>query len=1435
MKSMSPEIRILLVEDSSEIRNRLVRLFLSSNLGFEIDAYASNVGIYRKLSEKRYDAIVLDYDMAATNPFVVARAALEIDPFLTVMFVSDNYSDTVFSEVMSAGFRNYSPLTNIGMKLLPNLLKELVESSARLRTSQEINRASQLKSSQMDIIGAIVRKMVETHDLKSVMQQLAEEIVKKMDVKVVSLQRYYPEKRGFAVYGIYPKGKLVKFAQMFFGISLDSFVFPFDPEHCVVDQYTEERKPWIGSDFADVFGTTMPSQAARMIQKFAGVKSIYNAPFYNKNELLGGIVVGSTRENFTTEELDAFNAIVEISSLLFEYNETSNAYFKESQRLRAVHKTSLAMHRNLNPEEVLSTIQKEVAEIVSADFLAMYTKEDNENELVLKKFIVLKGKLKRAAPNIIKIGETIIGRAAADRRTLIANEVSFFDDGINQTKENILCVPMVFGNQLLGMLIVGRQQIDDPFDLTDLSVFEIFTSQFTLALNNSKLFETVVKSESRYKLLIENVNDPVVLINNEGELIYVNNKFESLSGYKPSEVIGKHFSFLVHPDDLPLVNQRFSGRIQGNEEPNRYEFRIVARDGNIKYIDYGVTVIHEGDKLSGLLGVGRDITGEIQSREKIKNQAVKLKEIVDLSAKLLHDDEYESVLQSVIESARNGISQAEGGVILIYDKGTDTLRTSAVFGHPSEMKNKFFLGRTEGWAGEVFTSRKGKIIDDATIYPPLDISSEFPLTAQIKSSIAVPLIVDNESLGVISLDNFTFKNAFNEDDLHFLEGLAYHAALGIRKVQITVQLADSERRYRTIIESSSDLIVLTDKSGKIKFCNQQFARIFQIGREEVVGRGIDEFFDDSSLKAVNETLNKETRSSHRTVSAVIHEKKHFFDVFVEVYESSKNDWGYIFFMSDITDPTLVSEWMERAYEIGIERTGVELFEQFATLLAEISDARFVFIGDYDESKDSANARIVMHGKTILHTAILPNVSKFLKSDDDALELLKEYFHAPVSFKAYLISEIKAFDRVAGILLIATEGMDVISRSKSGILQLIKQRLGLEYEREIKELENKDLERRLLHSQKMESLGTLAGGVAHDFNNILTAILGYSNLLLNEMRNDDRLLRYVKTIEKSAQRAADLTKQLLGFARKGKVTVKDVNFNTICIDTAELTKKMLQKNIEVILNLFSDLPAVEGDESQLSQVVMNLTVNARDAMPEGGKLTFSTRIASDEELKRLKLSNEGKSYVVVEVSDTGIGIPPEIMPRIFEPFFSTKEKGKGTGLGLSMVYGIVHNHEGEIEVESEVGNGTTFRVYFPAKKGESSYEIDKYTKVVRELPFTKTCLVVDDEPDVRELISDFIRAAGLSVVTAKSGREAIEIIEENPNIDIVILDMIMPGLDGAETFHAIRTLRPSLPVLISTGYSAEAKVRKILSEVNVSLINKPFTFEELKEKIRKYVG
>ncbi len=503
----------------------------------------------------------------------------------------------------------------------------------------------------------------------------------------------------------------------------------------------------------------------------------------------------------------------------------------------------------------------------------------------------------------------------------------------------------------------------------------------------------------------------------------------------------------------------------------------------------------------------------------------------------------------------------------------------------------------------------------------------------------------------------------------------------------------------------------------------------------------------------------------------------------------------------------------------------------------VFNAEFVYIGDYDEREDSSAAYVVKAGEVVIHTAKVERITELLANDSSGIVFLSRFLPASAgiygesgrsvdSWKFFYPSEIEVAKKRVGVILLGSKRAQSISRSQTSILRIIRQRLASEYDREMKMIETRQLEEQLRQSQKMESLGTLAGGVAHDFNNMLGVMLGYASLLRLELKQNEKLSSYASTVEKSARRAAELTKQLLGFARAGKTLVKNVDLNSICVETAEMTKKMIEKNVEVSLNLDSDLPPVEGDESQLSQVIMNLVVNARDAMRNGGKLKISTRFQLAKNVAQLNLSLDRKDYVVVEVSDTGHGIPKENLSRIFEPFFTTKPKGEGTGLGLSVVYGIVKNHGGDVAVYSDVGNGTTFEVYLPSSLEKAPEDYQRETGEFRKIVEGKVCLVVDDELQVRELLTEFLRILGFDVVAVENGERALRAIEQNQRIDVVILDMIMPGMDGNQTFFEIHKLKPDLPILVATGYSAEGKVQEILSQGGMGILHKPFTLEEL---------
>ncbi|MBA4392864.1 MAG: hypothetical protein C0407_04860 [Desulfobacca sp.] len=383
-------------------------------------------------------------------------------------------------------------------------------------------------------------------------------------------------------------------------------------------------------------------------------------------------------------------------------------------------------------------------------------------------------------------------------------------------------------------------------------------------------------------------------------------------------------------------------------------------------------------------------------------------------------------------------------------------------------------------------------------------------------------------------------------------------------------------------------------------------------------------------------------------------------------------------------------------------------------------------------------------------------------------------------------------------------------------------------------ENKKLEQQLLQAQKMESIGNLAGGIAHDFNNLLGGILGYASFVKKKMSIQDPLYPSVNSIERSAQQAAELTKQLLGFARRGKYQVKPINFNALIQELVHLLERTIDKRIALEVELDPYLHLIEGDEAQLQQSLMNICLNARDAMPSGGSLRIvsSNQTLSQNTMLKQRGWKEGE-YIKIILSDTGTGMTPEIQSQIFEPFFTTKDPGRGTGLGLSMVYGIIQNHGGYIDIKSMLDQGTTFELFLPAIPDVKIEEIPSLLPQIKYSKGNETILIVDDQDIIRQLGADILEDAGYEVLVAASGEEAIQICQGHQRgIALVVLDVVMPGLGGKETFLRLRRINPKIRVLLSSGYSIDGEVGEILKEGVGGFVQKPYRDEELIDKIRE---
>lgn len=377
---------------------------------------------------------------------------------------------------------------------------------------------------------------------------------------------------------------------------------------------------------------------------------------------------------------------------------------------------------------------------------------------------------------------------------------------------------------------------------------------------------------------------------------------------------------------------------------------------------------------------------------------------------------------------------------------------------------------------------------------------------------------------------------------------------------------------------------------------------------------------------------------------------------------------------------------------------------------------------------------------------------------------------------------------------------------------------------------KRLEIQLQYAQKMEAIGTLAGGIAHNFNNILMGIQGYGSLMLLDAEpqtpNYDRL----KNIDKLVRNGSKLTSQLLGFAREGNYEIKPLQLNEIVKETAE-TFRTTRKDISVHLNLDKALPGIKGDKGQIEQLLLNLFVNAADAMPEGGELYTTTKTVTHESIRDKPYVPKPGQYVLLIIRDTGVGMDADTIERVFDPFFTTKGLARGTGLGLASAYGIVKAHGGYIDVESEKRRGSTFCIYIPAFKGGSK-------KVRRQKDAdngSKTILLVDDEELILDVGVQLLNALGYRVLEAKNGKEALETYTaQKGEIDMVILDMIMPDLSGSMTYDRLKALNPEIKVLLSSGYSIDGQAQEILDRGCDGFIQKPFDINELGQRVKEII-
>ena len=889
--------------------------------------------------------------------------------------------------------------------------------------------------------------------------------------------------------------------------------------------------------------------------------------------------------------------------------------------------------------------------------------------------------------------------------------------------------------------------------------------------------EALQAEKQKFQTLSEQAPFGLMMINEDGAFEYINPKFKELFGYDLSDVPDGRTWFRKAYPDPTYRHHAISDWINDLEssmpgEKRSRVFTADCKDGTKKIINFISVQLEKTEQLVAC----EDITERNRAEKALQESEEKYRQLADFLPEMV----YESDKNGKILFANRCAFEAFGHTQEDLDKGL-TIFEMVIPEDRGRVKQNFqMLLEEKKLIGNEYTALR----KDHTTFPVI--------------ASANVIIQDNKPVGVrgVVIDITERKRAEEA-------------------------LKESEEKYRLLVENAVEAIFVA-QDGMLKFANRKATEMIGYSKEELTSKPFPEFIHpDDRMLVLDRHLKRLQGEGSPSVYPFRIVNKSGNVKWVElntVLITWEGRPATLNFLSDITERWHAEEALRESQQL--------LKKTFASL----RDAVFIIDAETVRIMDCNPAASEMFGYT--REEMVGQTTSFLHVDNATLEEFRKYMYANVEEKGFLyLPEFRMKRKEAEFF--PTEHSVVPLEDDQG------KRIGwVSVVRDITEgkraeKEMADLQEQLRQSQKMEAVGLLAGGIAHDFNNLLTIIKGYSQLSLLELKEGDPLKGNVEEIQQAADRAANLTHQILAFSRRQVMQMKVFDFNTLLRDLENMLRRVIGEDIELVTILADDLGRTKTDPGQIEQVIMNLAVNARDAMPSGGKLIIETaNVELDEAYARSHLGVIPGHYVVLSVSDTGCGMSPEVKEHIFEPFFTTKEKGKGTGLGLSMVYGIVKQSGGNILVYSEPGQGTTVKIYFPRLEEETD-ALFRRDSAISIPQGSETVLVVEDEPSVRSLATHILRHQGYRVLEATNGEEALRVAQERlEEIHLLLTDVVMPRMGGKEVADRLKTLRPSVKVLFISGFPDEAIARHGVLTPGIAFLQKPFSPAALAQKVRE---
>ena len=898
--------------------------------------------------------------------------------------------------------------------------------------------------------------------------------------------------------------------------------------------------------------------------------------------------------------------------------------------------------------------------------------------------------------------------------------------------------------------------------------------------------EALKESETRYRTLVTASAQVVWHATATGEVQFGNSLWQDLTGQTDEELAGMGWLDALLPDSREQTTCLWQHAVE-TRDFYKDEQHVRMRDGSYRIFQVrGAPVLEEDGQVREWVGTHTDITERKRVEEALRASETTLRELVEILPAAVY----------VCDSS---------GLIESYNR-----KAVELWGRAPK-----HLDSAERFCGSYRIYKP-----DGTFLP----HSECPMAQVLRTGIVVSnaeIIVERED----GSRRTAMVNIIPRLDAQGIMTGAINCLTDITERKLLDErVRNSEKYFRALVANASELITIFDAAGEITYESPAIERILGYLPEERIGKSIFELIHPDDLGEARRLFAKglqhpgtaylrEYRARHRNGSWR----------FLEIAGVNMLDdpviAGVIINASDITERKQSEEklreseaWLRSVFNAS--RDGI--LAEDCGIIVYVNQSLTKMLG-YDAPEE-------LMGR---------HISELLSPDD--AERMTEYTIARLrGEKPPAVYEFKSKRKDGSFLECEAAVSMVTIGEKKYVITATRDITN----RKLAEKALLESEERLRQSQKMEAIGTLTGGVAHDFNNLLTAILGNTQLVLKKLSPDDPFHPRLLEVENAGRRAAVLTRQLLAFSRRQILERRTINLNDTIGEITKLVQRIIGEDVEVRVKYDPNLSAVFADPAQIEQVIMNLAVNARDAMPQGGQLTIETsNVELDESYHAQYPYVPPGSYVEIRVSDNGGGMDAETQKRIFEPFFTTKQVGEGTGLGLAMVYGIIKQHDGHINVYSELGHGTLIKIFLPVDK--NAIDEEEQSLQLPVIGGSETILVAEDEEPLRNLAKLILEGLGYTVLLAENGKDAVEMFRQySEQIDMLVFDVVMPRMGGMEAYEQIRELGGEIPLLFMTGYSSETvqnrfvKQNKLMRELGTPIIQKPYSVETLGQKIRE---